>query len=134
MIAESQIREKLARYLSKQLPLEHFEDWLVERSWNMHQDSDERAQKLASAIELRLAEYSSGHLDEDALRDELRPLVTNYSMQITFGDAVPLVLQESPNNVVAEASARVVAFRPRFAPQAASVVVDTERAVELASG
>jgi hypothetical protein len=134
MIAESQIREKLGQYLSKQLSLDQFEDWLAEHSWNMHKDSSESAQKLASAIELRLAEHSSGHLDECALRDELRPLVTNIIMQISFGGA-PVVTQEPPNNVNAKATARVITFPSRWdrSPEP-SIVVDTERAVELVSG
>ncbi|MHB8303448.1 MAG: hypothetical protein ACYDC6_11505 [Acidobacteriaceae bacterium] len=87
MIAESEIREKLGRFLSKDISLDQFEDWFVQRSWNMHKDSHEAAQKLASAIELRLAEHSSGHLNDHALRDELRPLATVYTMQILFGAA-----------------------------------------------
>jgi hypothetical protein len=71
MIAENQIRERVARYLVGEISLDELEDWLVERSWNMHRDSDEAAQKLAAAIELRLAEHSSGHLSDDGLRKEL---------------------------------------------------------------
>lgn len=132
MIAESQIREKLARFLSKQWSLDQFEDWIVDRSWNMHKDSDELAQKLVSAIELRLAEHSSGHLDECQLRDELRPLVTNYTMRISFGD-IPLVPQEEPNNsTVKVIPHQVVTFPSRWVQSpAASVLVDTERAVEF---
>src|SRR5580698_7478841 len=85
MIAEHQIRQKLAKYLHDEISLDRFEDWLAERSWNMHRDSDESAQKLVSAIELRLAEYSSGHLDIRSLRDELIPLVTSYSAVVNFG-------------------------------------------------
>ena len=78
MIAESEIRDWLARYLAGEIPLEDFEDWFVRRSWNMQEGSPEAAQKLASAIELRLAEHSSGHLTEEKLRGELRSSVTSY--------------------------------------------------------
>jgi hypothetical protein len=98
MIAERQIREQLARYLRRELSLDEFEDWVVQRSWNMHLDSGDDAQKLASAIELRLAEYSSGHFDEDSLRKDLLPFVTNYTFQISIGGGVP-VLPVAPNNV-----------------------------------
>lgn len=80
MITESQIRERLAAFLTNAIPLDEFEDWLVQNSWNMHQDSDPAAQELAGAIDLRLSEHSSGHLRENQLRDELislarRPLI-----------------------------------------------------------
>ncbi len=88
MIAESQIRQWLARFLNKEVSLDSFEDWLVQRSWNMHVDSSGAAQKLASAIELRLAEYSSGHLDLAQLRRELLPFVSSYTAEISFGDAL----------------------------------------------
>ncbi|MGH7744721.1 MAG: hypothetical protein ACREQ5_07900, partial [Candidatus Dormibacteria bacterium] len=76
MIADYAIREQIAYYLTGKLSLDQFEDWLVGKSWDMHRDSDGQSQKLASAVELRLAEYSSGHLDEKHLRDELIPYVT----------------------------------------------------------
>ena len=78
MIAESEIRDWLARYLAREIPLEEFEDWFVRQSWNMQEGSPEAAQRLASAIELRLAEHSSGHLTEEDLQRELRSFVTSY--------------------------------------------------------
>lgn len=109
MIAESQIRAKLGSFLSKDMSLDRFEDWLVQQSWNMHKDSSESAQKLASAIELRLAEYSSGHLDEAGLRDELREFVNSYTLHFSFelGD-IPSPAEEPPNNVIADPKPLVV--------------------------
>jgi hypothetical protein len=131
MIAESQIREKLGRFLSKEMSLDQFEDWLVQRSWNMHKDSDEAAQKLASAIELRLAEHSSGHLSDCALRDELRPFVTSYSVHVWFGEPPSrIVQQEPPNNVDTSARALqvVLPYRPASSPEEVEYV-DTTRAM-----
>lgn len=113
MIAESQIREKLGRYLRRDLSLERFEDWIAQQSWNMHQDSIEPAQKLASAIELRLAEHSSGHLNEAALREELRQFANPPIVQISFGDAKQATAPEPPNNVTAKARPQVVVFSSR---------------------
>lgn len=86
MIAELEIRKELARFLSNEIPLEEFEDWLVSRSWDMHQDSFGAAQKLASAIELRLAEYSSDHLSPKELRNELMPYATDINVLIPCGN------------------------------------------------
>jgi hypothetical protein len=128
MITENEIREKLGRYLSKDLSLDSFEDWLAQRSWNMHLDSDPAAQKLASAIELRLAEFSNGHLDESALRDDLRPFVSNYTVKIWFGAPPALVSEEPPNNVFTDLSPEAfqVAFPdPAVAPQVVTKFFDT---------
>ncbi len=110
MIAESQIREQLGHYLRGDISLDVFEDWLVQRSWNMHKDSDEAAQKLASQIELRLAEHSSGHLDEAALREEFRSFVTKFTVEIVFGGA-PLSPEPQAQNRIAVAPPQVIAFR-----------------------
>ena len=99
MIAESEIRQRLARYLARETSLDQFEDWLVKQSWNMHRDSEEAAQKLVSAVELRLAEHSSGHLDEPALREQLIPFVTKYSVPLAFfGGTAERVTIEPPLN------------------------------------
>jgi len=55
----------------------------------MHLDSDDVAQSLVGAIELRLAEYSDDHLDDDSLERELKGLVTS-SIRVLFEDARPI--------------------------------------------
>jgi hypothetical protein len=115
MISESQIREKLGRYLRRDLSLDQFEDWIAQQSWNMHRDSSDPAQRLASAIELRLAEHSSGHLEEDALREDLRQFANPSVVQISFGNASPRPLDVPPNNVVAHADTQVIVFTSHLA-------------------
>lgn len=88
MITESQIRDKLFDYLTREITLNDFEDWLVFQSWNMHQDSDDAAQRLVGAIELRLAEYSNDHLSDDALERELKGLLAA-SVSLSIVNAEP---------------------------------------------
>jgi hypothetical protein len=78
MIVESHIRFWLARLIAGEASVDTFEDWFVAQSWNMHLDSEPSAQKLVAAVELRLAEYSSGHLSEAGLMEELRPFASIY--------------------------------------------------------
>jgi len=78
MIVESHIRFWLARLIAGEASIDTFEDWFVAQSWNMHLDSEPAAQKLVAAVELRLAEYSSGHLNEAGLLEELRPFASIY--------------------------------------------------------
>ncbi len=72
MVSRSQISEHLAMYLNGKIPLDLFEDWVVENTWNIHLDRDVEAMQLAYAIEESLAEYSSGHISESQLRDEFK--------------------------------------------------------------
>ena len=78
MIQENEVREKLLAIAS----VDEFEDWLVQHSWNMHQDSDPSAQKLVGKIEVALAEYSNGHINEFELRGQLSNLARTY--EVTF--------------------------------------------------
>lgn len=75
MISVSEIRERLNQFVAGSLALDDFEDWLVSASWNMHLDSDPIAQALVSAVELRLAEHSEGHLPMGQMIEEFRALL-----------------------------------------------------------
>jgi hypothetical protein len=85
MLTVSQIRENLLTLLASNDPeaLDAFDDWFASASWNMHQNADLVAQKFASAIELRLAEYDSDKLDEAELRRHLSELVRFYSLYLS---------------------------------------------------
>ncbi|HLA10042.1 MAG TPA: hypothetical protein VJ023_05445 [Pyrinomonadaceae bacterium] len=95
MIKENEIRAELVKYLAGEQSLDQFEDWFVQHSWNMHKDSSLSAQRLSSAIELRLAEHSSGHLSEEELRDQLRPYVVRYVVTVSFSSEAETVEVES---------------------------------------
>jgi hypothetical protein len=72
MISEADVRQELVAVLERRLSLANFQDWLVERSWNMHKDSSAAAQDLVSTVELALAEHSNGHLSASELEAQLR--------------------------------------------------------------
>lgn len=78
MIEVLKIREQLKALIENRIALDDFEDWIVGESWSMHSDSDAVAQSLVSAIELRLAEFSSGHLPADKLLMEFQSLVSGF--------------------------------------------------------
>jgi hypothetical protein len=71
MLSSSEIKKQIQQYLAQSIDLDQLEDWLVSASWNMHQHAPADAQEMASALELRFAEYSCGHLSESDLRHEL---------------------------------------------------------------
>jgi hypothetical protein len=71
-----EIRQHTLRFLEDKLSLDDFEDWLVANSWNVHQSGDPEIIDLVFEIELHLAEFSNGHLDEEELRAALRSTIS----------------------------------------------------------
>ena len=80
---ELEIRRWLTRYLSGEISLREFEDWFVPVSWDVEKTENNFAIELAHTIELRLAEFSSGHRSEDDLQSSLRPLVQTLEHPVT---------------------------------------------------
>ena len=83
MVTENELRWQLAALLNDELSLDAFEDWFTAASWNAHQDSSPAAQRLVGAIELRLDEYSNGHLSSAELNRELKALVFSEPIKIS---------------------------------------------------
>jgi hypothetical protein len=80
---ESAIRHQLGAYLSDAMSLDEFTAWLVGASWNIEQTGDVGASQLAYAIELALAEHSSGLLTLDELQRALRDLSQHAKFGLT---------------------------------------------------
>jgi hypothetical protein len=81
MLQTEQVRDEIIGFLAGKISLRDLDDWIAKNSWNMHKDSPRSAQKLVSEIELRLAEYSAGHLPLDLLRAELARFVSDYTIE-----------------------------------------------------
>ena len=75
MLNVLEVRDQVVRYLQNQMTLADLNDWLTQRSWNMHLDSPLDAQRLAADLELLLAEYNLGHRSLEQLQDALNDLV-----------------------------------------------------------
>lgn len=69
------IRDWLARYLAGQISLGEFHDWFIPATWDLGATGDASARTLAHQVQLRLAEFSSGHWTEEELQRQLAPLV-----------------------------------------------------------
>lgn len=71
------------------LSLEDLDEWLLDHSWNMHQDSDEAAQNLASDVGILLYEHSDGHRSESDLKQRFavlaRPVAVLFKREPRFG-------------------------------------------------
>ena len=71
---ESTLRHHLGSYLAGEISLEDFTNWLVSATWDIEKSGNVAASKLAYAVELSLAEHSSGLLTHEEFQAELRAL------------------------------------------------------------
>lgn len=88
------IEARLQRYLAGADSLAEFEAWLVPETWDLSPQSDHAAHDLATAITLRIAEFTNGDWTEDELRDALAglyPAVTITSTGVVKGQSITLL-------------------------------------------
>ena len=83
MISSSQIRGQLAKFLDDQVSLEDFENWFVRNTWDIHLTGSVAAETITFAIEESLSEFSSRHISEMELRQELRQLIQRDNKVLT---------------------------------------------------
>jgi hypothetical protein len=76
-----EIRERLWRYLNRDISLHDLQAWFVPVLWDIEQTHNPKAIELAGEVELRLAEYTNDDWTEDELRSELQPLVSLYETE-----------------------------------------------------
>jgi len=82
MISLIELQKGIEEYLQGLVALDDFEDWIARESWNIHKDSDAIVQRIAYAVELRLAEYDDEHLPLAELRQELSEMMKAYSVYL----------------------------------------------------
>jgi hypothetical protein len=69
------IRTQLGRYLSGKSSLLQFREWFDVETWGLAAEPESPARQLAGEIELRIAEFTSGHITEQDLHDLLQALL-----------------------------------------------------------
>jgi hypothetical protein len=72
-----ELQTALSRYLNNVTTLEEFRDWFDDETWGLAAEPDSPVRKTAGEIELRIAEFTNGHLTEQELRKLLRPLISD---------------------------------------------------------
>ena len=98
MVSEAEIRERVAAFLTGELTLDDFEDWLAQNTWNLQPEGNEHSYRMTHAIEHRLFLYSDNQLNEEGLRDELRPFVERYRAQASFAGAEGFPEPDNPSS------------------------------------
>jgi hypothetical protein len=74
---ENRVRHEILRYVQHEITLASFEEWLVGATWSQLDPTDASLVHLVGAVELTLAEYSSGHWTEDEVRAHLQEAITH---------------------------------------------------------
>jgi hypothetical protein len=75
---DTQIRQQLASYLSGSQSLEEFEDWLALNTADVRFANNEAAEDLTYSLELLFAEFTSGHRDEQDLKQTFSEVLEKY--------------------------------------------------------
>ncbi len=70
-----ELQTQLTRYLGNAITLEAFRDWFDDATWGLAAEPDSPVRQRAGEVELRVAEFTSGHLTEQELKELLRALV-----------------------------------------------------------
>jgi len=79
---ETAIRSHLDRYLAGALTLNDVQDWLVRSTLGMEETASPHAVQLACAIELVLAELTSGYLTPNQRRADLRNIADDAPLHV----------------------------------------------------
>jgi len=69
------IQNHLGKYLNGKSSLQQFRQWFDVETWGEAAKQDSPVRQIAGEIELRLAEYTNGHLSESELRSMLQTLL-----------------------------------------------------------
>jgi hypothetical protein len=75
-----EIRQRLTRYLAGEISLEAFQEWFAPIAWSIPGDENWSTHELVNEIELRLAEFTSGHWTRQELGERLRLALETYTM------------------------------------------------------
>jgi hypothetical protein len=65
------IRERVISFLAGELTLPQFQEWLVEKTWDVEGQGDPKATDVTYEIKLALAEHSRGDISWNELRDRM---------------------------------------------------------------
>ncbi len=86
-----ELQSRLVDYLTGNSSLSEFRDWFDLETWGIAAESDSLVRDLAGEIELRLAEFTNGHLSENEVRRHLKNLLPEVDFQLPVTYREPLV-------------------------------------------
>jgi hypothetical protein len=73
---EGQVREMIAKFVSGQLEIDDFWDWLSECAWTIEEHDDRTSEAIVYDAMNLMAEFQEGHRTEESVRRELQKHAT----------------------------------------------------------
>jgi hypothetical protein len=95
MIRIQELRERLISYIANEISFADFEDWLIDRSWDMHKDSTVEAQELVHSINASIFKYLDGYINERSLKIELVALLKDQTADLIVSDTQAPIIRQS---------------------------------------
>ncbi|SRR6266852_4440143 len=93
---ELELRRKLIQYILGNISLREFQQWFVPTTWDIHLSTEPGAIDLTYKVELRLAEYTSGHLPENQLRREFGELLSKATFSMSSSPLIQTSSSSQP--------------------------------------
>lgn len=97
---ELQIRQRLISYLINAISLRDFQEWFIATTWDIHLSGEIGTIALTNDIELRLSEFSSGHLPESQMRREFSQLLSFATLTLGSGSSSPQIHSSSSSKSI----------------------------------
>jgi hypothetical protein len=115
---ESELRERLARFIDGDEELAAFQDWFVPAFWE-ESDLDAPVKRLAHQVELVISEYTSGAWSLDEARGLLRGLLGTPVIEAQWRGGFPRLVTGTTSRLIR--SSRVPEGQEAGAPEPADI-------------
>lgn len=115
---ESELRERLTRFINEDDEVREFQDWFVPTFWD-ESDLDGSVIRLAHEVELVISEYTSGAWPLDETRALLRGLLGTPVIEAQWWGGFPRVVTGTTSRLIR--SSRVPEGREASAPEPAGI-------------
>jgi hypothetical protein len=90
------LKAHIAEYAVGDSTLQSFQEWFIPWAWALAGTGSE-AEDLANEVELRLAEFTNGHLSESSLKDALLNYMGNVR-RVFFGETALITITGTTSN------------------------------------
>ena len=81
---ERELRHRAADYVSGRSTLSELEIWLGPVAWSLDETADKHFRELVNALELRIAEYTSGAWSDEQIRELIENIAVPPSASLEY--------------------------------------------------
>lgn len=96
---DSELRERLHRYVVGEIDLHSFREWFVAQAWNIDKRVDESTAALVHEVDLVLAEFDHGDWTEEEVKHHFNSLIEE-TTTVQFSEIPPWIQSSSTSSAV----------------------------------